>query len=296
MAKYYSIEKAKFGGTTGTIIPFMRQLPSTNLPDQGTWRTYVPAGYLRCDGSIYKADLFPILASVIGIGTSCRFAKVTSGTGALGSDYIQLPDLGSKYIRCSTASGQYLNLTTAQDSNVQKVGVETEITSLVGSNPTVTYSGSFTLSGATDIKFSGNPFFSSDNSGYSPNDYLTEDNFQSHGHAADVGIFTYLGKWKDSTYVTTGGGSNIGRNEGSNNMQQISAPSGSVNNSTHNHQVNLPTSTQLKANTTFTFKYNDNQTISADGLQTTINLTTENIKKLDNVIMPYVLVEYLIKI
>jgi len=297
MAKYYSVEKAKFGGTTGTIIPFMRQLPSTNFPDQGNWKNYVPAGFLRCDGTIYKADLFPILASVIGIGTSCRFAKVTTGANAISSDSIQLPDLGSKFIRCSNASGQYLNLTTAQDTTLSKVGVETEVSSLVGSSATITYAGTFNLTGATDINFSGNPFFVSDNAGYSPLDFLTEDNFQAHGHNADVGVFTYLGKWKDSNWTSNGGsGSNSGKTDGSNNLEQIQGASNAVNNPSHNHQVLFPTSTQLKAATTFKFKYNDNQTISADGLTSTIQLSTENVKKLDNVIMPYVLVEYIIKI
>jgi len=297
MAKYYSAEKAKFGGTTGTIIPFMRQLPTSNFPDQGNWKNYVPAGYLRCDGSIYKADLFPVLASIIGVGTTCRFAKITTGSNAISSDSIQLPDLGSKYIRCSNSSGQYLNLTTAQDATISKVGVETEVSSLVGSTATITYAGTFNLTGATDIKFSGNPFFTSDNAGFSPQDFLTEDNFQAHGHNADSGVFTYLGKWKDSNWENNGGsGSNTGRTDGSNNLQQIEAPTNAPNNPSHNHQVQFPTSTQLKANTTFSFKYNNNQTISADGLVTTVNLSTDNVKKLDNVIQPYILVEYIIKI
>jgi microcystin-dependent protein len=298
MARYYTAEKAKFGGTTGTIIPFMRQLPSINFPDQSTWKTYVPAGYLRCDGSIYKADLFPILASIIGVGTACRFAKITSGTGAISSDSIQLPDLGSKFIRASNASGQYLNITTAQDTTLNKVGVETEVSSLVGSTASITYTGSFALTGSTNISFQGNPFFTSDNSGYTPNDFLTDDNFQAHGHDANVGIFTYLGKWKDSAWQDNGAGSgsNAGRTEGSNNMVTVSSPVPTYNNPSHNHQINFPTAAQMKANTNFAYKYNDNQTVTADGLVTTVSLTTDNVKKIDNAIMPYILVEYIIKI
>lgn len=298
MAKYYTNEKAKFGGTTGTILPFTRQLPATNFPDQGSWKTYLPAGFLRCDGSIFKADLFPVLASVIGVGTSCRFAKITSGAGAIAADEIQLPDLGSKYIRCSNASGQYLNLTTAQDPTLKKVGIETEIDSLVGDQATITYSGEFELTGATQIKFNGNPYFTSDNNGYTPSDFLTEDNFQAHGHdAADIGVFTYLGKWKDSGWEENGGsGSNSGKTEGSNNLVTVTTPSNSSNNPSHNHQVQFPSATQLKSSTTFNFQYLDNQVIAPDGLETTVSLSVEDVKKLDNASMPYILVEYIIKI
>lgn len=292
MAKYYASEKAKYGGTTGTIIPFTRQMPSVNFPDQGNWKTYLPAGFLRCDGTIYKADLFPVLASVIGTGSNCKFAKSSS----LASDSIQLPDLGSKYVRCSNATGQYLNTTLNQDATVSKVGTETKVESLVGSSATISYAGTFNLSNPTNTTFAGNPFFSVDNSGYTPNDFLTEDNFQAHGHDADVGIFSYLAKWKDSSWVDNGeSGGNDAQTEGANNLVLIQAPTNGVNTPSHNHQVNLPNSTELKASTTFAFTYNTTQ-IPADGLQTTISLSTENVTKLDNVIAPYVLVEYIIKI
>lgn len=294
MAKYYTNEKAKFGGTTGIIIPFMKQLPSTNLPDQGNWKKYVPAGYLRCDGSIYKADLFPVLASIIGKGEDCKFKK--KGID-LKDDEIQLPDLGSKYIRASNASGQYLNSYLAQDTTQLHVGAEVEIDSLVGDSVDISYAGNFTVVAQSDLKFSGNPIFVGDNDGYSADDFLSEDNFQAHGHDADnVGVLTYLGKWKDSAWQSNGGsGGNDARTEGSNNMVLIQEPTNGINNPAHNHQILLPTSAQYKTGLAFEYSY-ESTSIPADGLKSTLTLTTENIIKLDDAIMPYVIVEYIIKI
>jgi len=293
MAKYYTVEKAKFGGTTGTIIPFTRQLSTTNLPDQGAFKTYLPGGFLRCDGSVYSADLFPSLASIIGIGPQCKFKKPDT---TLEADQIQLPDLGSKYIRCSNASGQYLNLYLQQDPTQLHVGVETDIESLIGDSVDISYSGNFTVAGQTGKKWNGNPIFIPSNSGYTNDDFLTEDNFQAHGHDADPGVFTYLGKWKDSSWFDNGeSGGNDGRTEGSNNLVTVQDPSSSVNNPAHKHQILLPASSGYASGNTLTYGYSNTQ-VTPDGLTSTINVTTENVQKLDNAIAPYILVEYIIKI
>ena len=43
MATYYTKERARFGGVSGTIIPFPIRLPTVNVPDQGDWKEYLPA-------------------------------------------------------------------------------------------------------------------------------------------------------------------------------------------------------------------------------------------------------------
>ena len=58
MAVFYNKEKAKIGTNTGTIINWSKELLS-NDPDDNTTRDVLPAGYLRCDGSIYDASIFP---------------------------------------------------------------------------------------------------------------------------------------------------------------------------------------------------------------------------------------------
>lgn len=292
MAKYYTVEKAKFGGTTGTIIPFTIQMPTTNLPDVSNWRKYLPAGFLRCDGAIYKADLFPTLASIIGVGKQCKFAKDPQN---IEPDVIQLPDLGSKYVRCSNSSGQYLNLYLNQDETQTKVGAEIEIESLVGDSVDISYSGTFDVQEKSGNKFIGNPIFTTNN-GYTDNSVLSEDEFQAHGHGADVGVFTYLGKWKDTNAILTGENvSNDGSTEGSNNLVQTEGPSSSVGSPSHNHQIILPSSAEYKSKNGFRYKV-PSVGIPADGLKSTITVTTEQLLKLDNAVAPYILVEYIIKI
>lgn len=290
MTVYYSKQKAKFGGVTGTIIPYPIAL-SDNVKEN-----FLPAGFLKCDGSILKASVYPALANTIGVGSNCRFAK---NPDDIADDEIQLPDLGSKYIRASTSSGQYLNTTLEQDPSITKVGTEVEVISLVGDSTEISYSGYFEVLGQNNLKFIGTPIFESD-SGFTLSDSLNEENFQSHGHYADVGIFTYLGKWLDNVFVEGyARGGNEAQTEGSNNLVQIESPDQAATTVPHNHRINLPGSTELKASNSlnYSFSNEDGQLqIPADGLRSEIIITTSNVKKLDDVISPYVLVEYIIKI
>lgn len=295
---YYTKEKAKFGGVTGTILPFTIELPFNNNPSDGNWKKFLPAGFLRCNGDILKASVYPALASVIGTGPNCVFAKDPE---TLAEDELQLPDLGSKYIRASLASGAYLNLYLEQDDTIRKVGAEVSVTSLVGDQEDISYSGEFSVISQTNIPFTGFPVFKT-SSGYTDQDGLTEDNFQGHGHTADVGVFTYLGNWDDSRFNensgdSAGNGDNAGQTEGSNNPVTIEFPQDSTGSVFHRHQINLPSSTQLKDSTNNTLAYSlIGQQVSPDGLVSTVTLTTDNLKKLDDAISPYILVEYIIKI
>jgi hypothetical protein len=290
MTAYYSKEKAKFGGVTGTIIPYM-----ITITDNVN-RDFLPAGFLKCDGSILKASVYPALANTIGIGSNCRFAKNRDDIAA---DEIQLPDLGSKYIRVSTSSGQYLNTTLEQDPQISKVGTEVEVISLVGDSTTISYAGFFEVLGQNGLKFIGNPVFETE-SGFTLSDALNEENFQSHGHYADVGVFTYLGKWSDNVFVEGyARGGNEAQTEGSNNLVQVISPDQASTTTTHNHRINLPGSTELKANNTLSYSFsnvNGSLQYPADGLTSEVTLTTSNVKKLDDIISPYILVEYIIKI
>jgi hypothetical protein len=287
MTAYYSKQKAKFGGVTGTIIPY--PIAINNDEDR---KNLLPAGFLKCDGAVLKASVYPALANVIGIGADCRFAK---NPDDIAGDEIQLPDLGSKYIRVSSSSGQYLNTTLEQDPTISKVGTEVEVISLVGTSTEISYSGFFRVLGKNGLTFLGTPVFESD-TGFTLNDSLSEENFQSHGHYADVGVFTYLGKWGDNVFVGDyARGGNEAQTEGSNNLVQIQSPDGAPSNVSHNHRINLPGSTQLKTNNQLRFAFEDEE-IPADGLKSEIIITTNNLKKLDDVISPYILVEYLIKI
>lgn len=290
MTAYYSKEKAKFGGVTGTIIPYMITVNDT------VKRDFLPAGFLKCDGSVLRASLYPALANTIGTGSNCRFAK---NPDDLGADEIQLPDLGSKFITVSSSSGQYLNTTLQQDPSISKVGTEVEVISLVGDTTEISYDGFFEVLGQNGLRFIGNPVFESD-TGFTLNDALNEENFQAHGHYADVGVFTYLGKWSDNVFIEgQARGGNEAQTEGSNNLVQVEPPDQSATTTPHNHRINLPGSAQLRANNTFSYSFSNtggSLQYPADGLRSEITLTTSNVKKLDDIISPYILVEYIIKI
>ena len=108
MAVLYSKEKGKIGTLTGSIINWSNQLTSSDPEDPTIYET-LPAGYLRCDGSVYAAEAFPELASILGVGTNCRYKK--PDTNLLDNQF-QVPDLGAKSTKTSFSS----NLGDYQDT------------------------------------------------------------------------------------------------------------------------------------------------------------------------------------
>lgn len=305
MAKYYVNERGRFGGVTGTIIPFSQKMPDENDPSSGNWRKYLPAGFLRCDGSVYKSSVYPVLAQVLGTGDDSKFKKADT---ELGDDEFQLPDLGSKYISGAAGSGTLLNAKVTNEASPTKpyrVGAEIEVVSLVGSSKTISYEGFFEVVSLTQpIPFIGTPQFKTTTSDSRTLKAFTgEQAFQAHGHTASVGVFSYLGNWTDSIFVGNEGaaiGDNAGQNEGSNNLVGIQQPTESSAVVTHAHLINFPSTTQIKEQNDL--KYNLEEPaggkieIDPFGLESTVTITTEKLYKLDEATPPYILVEYLIKI
>lgn len=298
MPAYYTKEKARYGGVTGTIIPFPIQLPAENVPDQGDWAEYLPAGFLRCDGSILDASQYPVLAQVLGVGNNSKFKR--PDTELTNSQFV-LPDIGSKYIQGGNASGAYLNdRVTGIDDGPYRVGAETNVVSLIGETTKITYSGEFEVVSPGDLEFVGNPTFSTTTTdGRTLKSFLSEQAFQSHGHDAGVGVFSYLGNWSDSTFVngTEGNsiGGNDGQNEGSNELLVVQAPTDASAVVDHGHLIDFPSSTEVSNDNELRYSFL-NTDIDAFGLESTVTLTTSNVKKLDEATPPYILVEYIIKI
>lgn len=299
MPVFYTNERARYGGVTGTIIPYPIKLPDVNVPDQGDWRDLLPAGYLRCDGSIRAASEYPVLAEVLGVGNNSKFKRPDQ---EVNNNQFVLPDIGSKYIQGGNASGAYLNdrVINEDSSKPYRVGAEVNVVSLIGDTTTITYSGEFTVVSPGQVEFIGNPQFGTTTSdSRTLKAFLSEQNFQAHGHDADVGVFSYLGKWSDSIFVgaSTGAsqGGNDGQNEGSNEPLTIQSPTDSSAVVSHAHLIDFPSSTQIADNNNLRYTFSD-VNVDAFGLETTVTLTTNNIKKLDEATPPYILVEYIIKI
>ena len=299
MAVFYTNERARYGGVTGTIIPFPIKLSAINVPDQGNFKTLLPAGFLRCDGSILAAVEYPVLAQILGTGRNSKFRRPEQ---ELTDNQFILPDIGSKYIQGGNASGAYLNdrVTNEDSTKPYRVGAEVNVVSLIGDKTTITYSGEFEVIAPGNIEFIGNPSFGTTTTdGRTLKTFLSEQNFQSHGHDANVGVFNYLGKWSDSIFTgaSTGAsrGGNDGQNEGSNELVTIQSPPRSSAVVSHDHGINLPLSTTVSLNNDLRYSF-VNTNVDAFGLESEVTLTTNDLVKLDEATPPFILVEYLIKI
>lgn len=181
MAVYYNREKARHGGLTGTIISVPVQIAS-NDPSSSIQKAQFPAGYLRCDGSIYTADDYPLLAAVLGVGDNCKFKKDNQ---PLNATQFQLPDLRSKHIRATTSSniGFYNDLVvqTQDGDDVVKSGVGLEVLQNIESPYELTYNGSFYIPPQSQA-LKGEPAFSIDSGSYTFEREVPETGFQPHMH------------------------------------------------------------------------------------------------------------------
>jgi len=235
----------------------------------------------------------------LGTGQNSKFKRPEQ---ELTSNQFILPDIGSKYIQGGNASGTYLNdrVTNENSTKPYRVGSEVSVVSLIGDTTTLTYSGEFEVIAPGNIEFIGNPAFGTTTTdSRTLKAFLSEQNFQAHGHDADVGVFNYLGNWADSFFTgeTTGAsqGGNDGQNEGSNERITIQSPTGAGAVVNHAHLIDFPSSTEVAANNDLRYSF-INTNVDAFGLETSVTLTTNDLVKLDEATPPFILVEYLIKI
>lgn len=159
---FYGKEKQKFGALTGTIIAFPREIPDNN-PSSLNDATYLPSGYLRCDGSIYNDTDYPELAAIIGTGADCKFLRTDNeGTPliTLKNNQFVVPDLGSKFPKPTTSNiGIYDNIVlrnSANTANIYRSGIGISASSTVGTSVTVDYTGKFNVPAQT-IPLRGDP-------------------------------------------------------------------------------------------------------------------------------------------
>ena len=299
MSTYYSYQKGKYGGVAGTIYPFPRTLDG-NSPTDSDWKEYVPAGFLRCDGSILKADEYIALANVIGIGDDCIYRKpgVTlenkdeNGNGG----EIQLPDLGSKFLTSfSSNTGLVLDAEAENPNSTatrERVGIGVELELNQGTEITFNYSGNFNIP-TTVVPVSGN--YSLEMDSVSATGTIGVEQILSHGHYSNIARFksqnfpavrvaTSAPGIPDLDIPT--GDVSIGAIE----INELSVQSsGTVESTQHIHGVRRTNPTNDTAVQLNTFE------IDAGPVSTNVTLAAEDTTAFNDVTQKFILVEYLIK-
>ena len=184
MATLYSKEKGKLGTLTGSIINWSSQLSSADPENPVIYQT-LPAGYLRCDGAVYQAEVFPELATILGTGINCRYKK--PDTDLLDNQF-QVPDLGAKSTKTSFSSnlGDYLDTYLLNDAEqeITKAGVGLEVSSNIGTTFEIQYQGNFFLPSQT-VEITGEPGFAKSSGNYTEEVEVLPTAFQPHAHFHD---------------------------------------------------------------------------------------------------------------
>jgi len=195
MAAHYSKERSKYGSGTGSIIVWPVELTSDD-PNNEANINLLPAGYLKCDGSIYKADDYPQLAEILGVGSASKFIRRDINNDLIDDvddDEFIVPDLGSKFPKPTTgaAAGTYINIVTEDQSETERrrsgMGIISTPTAgtTVGNTTTipVTYAGSFNVP-SQDIALKGKPAWSkgANNSGFTDSEAVDSLALHSHMH------------------------------------------------------------------------------------------------------------------
>lgn len=295
----YTREKSRYGGFTGSIqIHSVPGIITNNDPTSVIFRENLPAGYLRCDGSVKNVKDYYALAQVLGIGEECRFKKENTTLRSpnpelndLGS--FQLPDLGSKVIVASQGPGEYRNTTIENRPNVNRVGVLVDANSNVGPTINVGYIGNATVAPSGAISPTGNAKFV-----ISPRTSATAlaiENFQAHMHDADGrNLLNYSAPHADGIGLPGGGGKNSSptvANSGAGNvLEEVTA--NVDRGAPHTHAITRPNT--YNPATPFTYSHPE-FSVSLENVRSFINVKENNIDVLNQVVTPFVLVEYIIK-
>jgi len=294
MSTYYSFQKGKFGGVVGTIYPFPRTL-SGDTPLDADWKTYVPAGFLRCNGAILKADDYKALAEIIGVGDDCIYRKDgitldnrnSNGTGG----QIQLPDFGSKYLSSSSSNTSLVLDATAVEPDtqqiVERVGIGVELVLNRGEDVTFNYTGNFSVP-TTPIPISGNylmnvPFQSSTSS-------ISQSQMLTHGHYSNAArLMRSVVKEREFSDGTRDDSSGELKTDITEAGQIGTTSAGSVSSTQHEHGLSRTNPTSNVSAQLNSFE------LDGSAVTTTVNLGSSNTSAFNDVTQKFILVEYLIK-
>ena len=186
MAVYYNELKGSHGSLTGSIISFPIEITDNDDPVSVINKKILPAGYIRCDGRVLAAADYPMLAIILGTGSSCKYQKANQPLTDL---QFQIPDLRSKHIRATTSAniGDYndLEVLNNSDTAIEKAGVGLDVIANIESPYTINYTGSFYIPPQT-TPLRGEPRFSLETGSYTFTTEVQESAFQPHMHMTET--------------------------------------------------------------------------------------------------------------
>lgn len=291
----YTREKSKYGGYPGSIIIHSTPgIGSNNDPTTAVFRENIPAGYLKCDGSVKNAKDFYALAQILGVGDESRFRRENDNlraadpnTGDLGQ--FRLPDLGSKVVIGGRNSGVYNNdfvdVETDQATPINRVGPQIEVISNVGNRITTGYTGPASIVGETDIAMIGASKYTLERN--TSQTTLNIENFQGHAHDSNQAYLNY-----SATHEVGGDGgkdrAEFSGNSGAGNEFGDTSNAGRA--STHQHNITRP----FQYSQDFRYAY-PGTAVDLSGVQVFVDVDLSNEQKLDQLVTPFILVEYLIR-
>ena len=292
----YTRERARYGGCAGQILVHSSPgLGSGNDPTSAQFKTQIPAGYLRCDGSILNANEYFNLAQILGIGEETRFLR--DGATLRAADptindlgQFQLPDLGSKVMIGGRGTGLYNNdfVDTGGESNVvtNRVGPQIAVSSNFGNTITSSFTGNMLLAQSGMVNMLGNPRYIMPSE--TSEAQLTIDNFQGHAHNTTNTVYL---NHTDNHATSTIGGKDYGtRRANSGAGHEVGFSRSWEATSVHKHNIGRPNEY------THTFQYyHDEQDVDMSSVAATVDVNTSNLTKLDQLVTPFILVEYIIK-
>ena len=298
MAVNYAFERGKYGVFPGTIIAFCRTLNGDD-PNDTDFRQRIPAGFLRCDGSILNGVDYPNLKDILGVGANSKFRKSGAeleedvALNASGGQF-QLPDLGSKFIQANSSSGVYTGdtITSPNDVITPKVGIGTEINLNLGNEINISYSGAFSVPNV-DIDFLSNQNFGTNLGVVTDEINVNDSSYLMHGHYSNLSVYAYENPGENYSTNMSIGSADPSPSLGDINsvaiVGQVSEVAGDTENATHLHTLSR----------TFPSRSTNSQVnaFTADGFNvvTTVTLAEKNTFKMDDLVPAYILVEYLIK-
>lgn len=293
----YTRERSRYGGIVGSMmIHSTPGLGFGNDPNSAVFKEKLPAGYLRCNGDVLQARDFPALAAVLGVGSGSRFGKdnVTLReenleTGDPG-EFI-LPDLGSKVIIGGAGTGTYQNVFI--DRGIEearpttRVGPQVEVISNFGDRIETFYNGNMKVIGQASLPMIGNPRYNLDRS--TSEETLSINNFQGHLHQANQKYTNFNAQHEVLTLARAGkdGGN---RPASSGHGMERGTTREWEGDSIHKHNIQRPE--EYRHNFTYSFPDVD---IDMSGVSAYVSVDVEDYEKIDQLMTPFILVEYIIK-